>query len=201
MLLMLSSYQAHAQAQEIQQLALNVQKLAQLKKILTTLKQGYEIVYKGYNTVKDLSKGNFNLHETFLNELLEISPAVRNYKKVSEIISIQVKMVQEYQRSYNRFKADPNFNSRELDYLGSVYDNLIEKSVKNLDELTMVLTAKKLRMSDDERLQAIDRIHADIEDKLLFLKDFNNQTKLLAVQRAKAENDVNTLKAIYGIKQ
>ena len=58
----------YAQSTEAQQLLLNVEKLAQLKKILSNMKKGYEIVSSGYNTIKDISKGNFNLHDEFLNE-------------------------------------------------------------------------------------------------------------------------------------
>ena len=61
------SGQVVAQSTEIQQLLLNVEKLAQLKKILSNMKKGYEIVSNGYNTIKDISKGNFNLHEAFLD--------------------------------------------------------------------------------------------------------------------------------------
>ena len=50
------SGQVMAQSTEIQQLLLNVEKLAQLKKILSNMKKGYEIVSNGYNTIKDISK-------------------------------------------------------------------------------------------------------------------------------------------------
>jgi hypothetical protein len=60
---------AAAQSAEVQQLLLNVEKLAQLKKILSNMKTGYQIVSGGYNTIKDISKGNFNLHQTSTEEL------------------------------------------------------------------------------------------------------------------------------------
>ena len=68
------SGQVVAQSTEIQQLLLNVEKLAQLKKILGNMKKGYEIISTGYNTIKDISKGNFNLHEAFLDALMQVSP-------------------------------------------------------------------------------------------------------------------------------
>ena len=66
------SGQVVAQSTEIQQLLLNVEKLAQLKKILSNMKKGYEIVSNGYNTIKDISKGNFNLHDAFLEMRREV---------------------------------------------------------------------------------------------------------------------------------
>ena len=42
------------------------------------------------------------------------------------------------------------------------------KSLDNLNELLMIITAGSLRMTDDERIAAIDRIYLDINDKLNF---------------------------------
>lgn len=62
-----------------------------------------------------------------------------------------------------------------------------------------VVTAGKMRMSDDERLQAIDRIYSDMQDKIQFLRHFNNNTTVLAVQRAKEKNDAETIRKVYGL--
>ena len=190
---------ALAQKDEIAQLLLNVEKLAQFKQILSDMKKGYKILNGGYNTIKDLSEGNFSLHKTFLDALMEVSPTVKNYKRVADIINYQVILVKEYKSSFNRFKRDNNFNQQELAYLGRVYENLFKQSLNNLDDLVTITTANKLRMSDDERLEAIDKIFADMQDKLLFLRHFNNNTIVLAVQRAKERNDANTMRLVYGI--
>ena len=194
------SFFAKAQADEIQQLVLDLQKLTQLKSILQELYKGYEVVSNGYETVKNISKGNFSLHQIFLDGLLAVSPAVQNYKRVADIINNQVMILHEYKNAFNRFKQYGYFNVQEIDYIGKVYGNLFNASLKNLDELAIILTASKLRMSDEERLKSIDRINTDMLDKLTFLRHFNNNTSLLVVQRAKEHNDVTTIQSLYGIK-
>jgi DNA repair ATPase RecN len=195
-----TSLNASAQADELQQLTLNLEKLAQFKQILSDLKKGYEIVSVGYNTIKNISQGNFNLHKDFLHGLMQISPTVKNYKRVADIINYQIIIVKEYKRAFGRVKNDKNFNSQELEYLNRVYNNLFKQSLKNLDDLTTVVTANKLRMTDDERLKSIDDIFNEIQDKVMFLQHFNNNTTILAVQRAKERNDAATIRNIYGIK-
>lgn len=191
---------AQAQKDEIAQLLLNVEKLAQFKQILSDLKKGYEIVHKGYSTIKDLSEGNFNIHKTFLDGLMEVSPAVRKYRKVAEIVEYQIKIVDGYKKAIRRFRASGRLSATELDYLQSVYDNLINLSLRNLDQLTNVVTAGKLRMSDDERLKAIDDIHADMSDKLDFINSFNASTSVLIAQRTKVAQENNLIKGMTGIK-
>ncbi|OCB71232.1 hypothetical protein B0A79_22170 [Flavobacterium piscis] len=189
--------QITAQKQEIQQLILNIEKLAQFKQILKDMKKGYEILSGGYNTVKDLSEGNFNLHETFLDALMQVSPTVKNYRRIGDIVNYQVLLVKEYKSAFSRFSNSENFNAEEIAYFERVYNNLFKQSLRNLDELTSVITANKMRMSDDERLAAIDKIYADMQDKLLFLRNFNNNTAVLALQRAKERNDSQAMRNIY----
>ena len=198
--LITKSASVKAQTAEIQQLLLDMQKLSALKGILNDMYKGYEIVSNGYDAIKNISEGNFNLHEAFLDGLLVVSPTVQNYKRIADIINDQLMIVKEYKTAYTRFKEDENFAPDEITYIGKIYSNLFNESLKGLDELMIVITASTLRMSDDERLSCIDRIYEDMQDKLTFLRYFNNSASILEVQRAKEKNDVTTMQGIYGIK-
>ncbi|MDQ2752744.1 MAG: TerB family tellurite resistance protein [Bacteroidota bacterium] len=190
-----------AQSQEAKQLLLDVEKLVQLKGILTELKKGYEILSGGYNTIKNISEGNFNLHQLFLNSLLEVSPTVKKYKRISDIINAQINLVTEYKNALKQFKGSGQFTSSEIDYISHVYSNLFNQSIQNLNDLGNVITANKLRMSDDDRLSAIDDVWKEVSGQLDFLRHFNNQTKVLALQRAKDQNDISTMKQLYNLNQ
>jgi DNA repair ATPase RecN len=187
-----------AQSQEAQQLLLDWEKLTQFKKILKDMKDGYQILHKGYTTIRDISSGNFNLHKNFLDALLDVSPAVKQYKRIADIINYQLLIVKQYKAAYKQFKEDKNFTIDEINYISKVYANLFNESVKNLDELAMVITAGKLRMSDDERMQAIDRIYASIEDQFSFLQDFNSSTSYLSLQRQSEQTEIDMSRKIYG---
>jgi hypothetical protein len=196
-LMVFLTIKSFGQAQEIEQLILNIEKLTQFKSILSDMKMGYQIYEKGYGTISGISKGNFDLHNIFLTGLTAVSPTVRNYARVAEIIDQQARLVNEYKRNYQHFKQSGSFNPDELGYMGNVYARLINQSLDNLDELTTILTAGKLRMSDADRLQAINRLYASSTDQLSFLRSFNRQGIVLSLQRAKDANDVNTLKKLY----
>ncbi|KAF2342879.1 TerB family tellurite resistance protein [Flavobacterium tistrianum] len=192
--------QSKGQSAEIQQLILNIEKLSQFKKILNDMKKGYELLSGGYKTIKDMTQGNFSLHKTFLDALMQVSPAVKNYKRVSEIVEYQILIVKESRNGVNRFIKSGNFSGQEINYFEKVYGNLLNQSLRNLDELTMIITADKLRMSDDERLEAVDGIYEQMQDKLLFLRNFNASSNVLALQRAKEKNDVDASKALQAFK-
>lgn len=188
-----------AQSTEVQQLLLNVEKLSQFKNILRDMKAGYEIISAGYNAVRDISKGNFSLHETFLDGLMAVSPEVRKYHKIAGIVNAQGRIISEYKAAFSAFRSSDRFNVREVDYLASVYGQLNKQSLANLESLLMVITAGQLRMSDEERLFAIDEIYADMQEKLLFLRHFNAQGLGILRHRGLEQRDVSGLKELFNV--
>jgi hypothetical protein len=132
---------------------------------------------------------------------MAVNPAVKNNKRVADIISDQRKIIKEYKAAFQYFQETGKFSLEELSYLEKVYSNLIDKSVNNVDALLMVITASKLRMSDAERIAAIDRIFSNIDEQLTFLRHFNNETKILAIQRTRQETEVKTSRKLYDVNQ
>jgi hypothetical protein len=199
-LLVLIYSTVNAQTFEVEQLILDYQKLTELKSILSELKTGYQILSTGYETIRSISEGNFNLHNAFLSALLAINPAVKNYKHVADIISYQSSIVSEYKSAFSRFKQDKHFTPDEISYSGTVYGNLFNQRLNDIINLTNVLTANKMRMSDDERLHAIDGIYSTSKEQLMFLRSFNNSTTLLAIDRATDANDAESAMKLYGLE-
>src|SRR5580693_7028132 len=88
--------QAQSIVQAGEQLALDVEKLSELKGILHDMYTAYTIIDKGYTDVKNIVEGNFNLHKAFLDALLAVSPAVQDYSRVVRIISAESQILTEY---------------------------------------------------------------------------------------------------------
>lgn len=188
---------AQSTAQDIQQLVYDIEKLTQFKAILSDMETGYTILTQGYGEVKDISEGDFNLHSAFLNSLMAVSPTVRQYGRVADIIEQQAEIVSEAKSAYAAANSGGHFSAGELIYLNDVFSHLLSQSVDNLTNLANVLTAGTLRMSDADRLQAIDHIYEDTNGKLVFLRHFNTELEILQVQRQKEQNDTETLQKLF----
>lgn len=197
MISMLPLQTLRAQEQEIEQLVLNIEKLLQFRKILSDMKEGYDVLVQGYQIVTDISQGNFNLHQVFLDGLLEVSPAVRKYERIAQLINMQGQLVKEYKAAYQRSRGSNLFNTDELQYLQRVYGQLFNTSLQQLGDLASIITAGQLRMSDEERLASIDRLYGEMEEQLLFLRRFNNSTSVLLLQRTKENNAVKGLHRLF----
>jgi len=182
----------------IEQLVLDFQKLQDLKAILQDMYTSYKILDQGYTRIKDIAQGQFNLHKAFLDGLLAVSPVVKNYYRVGEIIQSEYSLVREYKASSGRVHGSGLFTDAELGYIDGIYSTLFKRSLRSIDELTMVLTDDALRMSDAQRLAAIDRVYGEINGQLAAVRHLNNETSVQVLQRRKAINDIKTLKQLYG---
>lgn len=197
MVMVFTGLRVDAQSSEAKQLLLNVEKLSQFKNILADMKKGYEILSEGYGSVKDIAEGNFSLHEEFLDGLLVVSPEIKKYRRVADILRDQKFIVSEYKSVLAAFGSADVFNPDELEYLGKVYESLFKASLENLEDLAMVITSSKLRMNDQERLAAIDRIFLDTSGMLTFLRSFNQSAVMLYHQKKKEQREIESLKAYY----
>jgi multidrug efflux pump subunit AcrB len=178
-----------------------IEQIAAFKIYLGYVEEGYSIARKGLTTISNIKKGDFNLHNDFFSSLKSVNPTIRNYSKVAEIIAFQVKIIQSYKQTYKYVKSINLYSPAEIDFIYRVFTNLINNSSDDLDELITVITANELEMKDDERLKRIDAVYASIQDKYAFAKSFGDEAKVLAVQKAKDNNNVETSRSVYGIKK
>ena len=106
-------------------------------------------------------------------------------------------LLKESKAAFDKIKQTGAFSPDQLNYLQTVYDKVLDGGLKNLDDLTMILTDQQTRMSDDERLTAIDRIYASMQQHVVMLRDFNRQNSVAAYQRAKENTDLQSINNLY----
>jgi len=188
-----------AQKYEAEQLVLDWEKLTQLRQILNEMYKGYQIVEKGYSTIRDISHGSFDIHKAFLDGLLSVSPEVKTYYKVARILGEQSRLVREYKTALGRFRSDSHFSAAEIAYMGLFYGALFDGSLRTLDGLITVLTDGELRASDEERLQQIDALERDMQSRIGALERFNNSQEMLSLQRARDQADLELVRRLYGL--
>jgi hypothetical protein len=182
-----------------EQIALDAQKLASLKSTLQEMYKGYDQLKDGYTHIRDVARDNFSLHKGFLDALLVTSPAVRGDPRMASIVNTANRVIAEYRSGTARVGSNPLFTAQELAYITGTLSALLTRCNRGLDELTMVTTDNTLRMSDDQRLQALDWIDAEVRSELAFLQQFDNTLAIEAALRQRDAGDIHTLKRLYGL--
>ena len=177
-----------------------LQQIAALQVYINYAKKGYNIVSGGINTIRDIKKGDLNLHNTFFSSLKTINPKISRYSKVADIISYQVRIIKLARQTLQSIREANQFSVEEIEYCKMVLDALLDDCIQSVTELIEIITPDKLQMTDDERLVRIDKLYLDMQDKFTFSNVMSEDLSLLALQRLSEQIEINRSKLINGIK-
>lgn len=151
--------------------------------------------------IADWTTKQKNLYSEYYNELWKIKSSIAYYKRIKDLTQKQVAIVDEYKWAWNLFRQDKHFNAEELNHMEKVYSGILDESIKNLDQILMVISSFKTQMSDAERLEVINRAADQMDDNYNDLKQFNTGNITLSIQRATSLDETAQLKEIYGIEK
>lgn len=177
-----------------------LQQIAALKIYISYAKKGYNIVSGGLHTIRDIKKGDFNIHNSFFNSLKTVNPKIARYQKVADIISYQLRIVKQIKQTLAYIRESKQFTPEELEYNKKVFDFLLQECIESINELLAITTSGELEMKDNERLVHIDKLYADMQDKYTFCTVMSEDIALLAAQRMGEYWEIQKSKLINGIK-
>lgn len=199
MLLFLGCLRASAQFQDLEQLKLNLEKLAQLKLMLTQAKQGYQTLQNGYNTVRDAARGNYDLHKNYLDGLMQVSGQVKTTPALKRFMDNSTLTQKEYRQWYSRVSSLNLFTPPELSAIEQTYQQINGILSDYLDQLQAILTPAKLRMSDGERVEAIEVLAGKSDEQLAALRQLIKEQTAIAAGRAQGKKDIEAIRRLYGL--
>eukprot|EP01132_Coremiostelium_polycephalum_P019884 gene19884-23644_t len=99
----------------------------------------------------------------YFEELGKVKSLIAYYQRISDIIRKQQQMVASYRHAWGLIRNDKHFTIEEVDYMGKVYSGLLEESVKNLEEVALVINSFKTTMTDAKRIEIMDKAADRIE--------------------------------------
>lgn len=192
---------AKGQSVEMKQLLLNIEKLAQMKAHYQAMLQGYRTLENGYRQVNDLVKGNFLLHQEYLDGLWAVRPSVRQYGRIQTIVQRHRLMVDEYRIVLQQMQSARLLKTEELQRLKSSMAAVVNRSNGLLDDMMLVLTPGRLRMNDEERIGLINRVDGEGGELLQQFRSIVDGYSALVDRRMQRQREVKSIRSLYGIKQ
>lgn len=149
--------------------------------------------------IKDWTEKQRKLYADYFEELRKVKVALTYYQRVRDILAQQSQIITEYKNAWALFRQDKHFTKEELDYMLIVYTGMMNESAKNVDQLFLVINAFVTQMSDAKRLEIIDDVAVSVEQTLMDLKAFNEESKLISLQRAIERGEIEYVKKLYGL--
>jgi conjugation system TraG family ATPase len=139
------------------------------------------------------------LFAEYYQELWEVKTVFSTYGRLTQLIQRQTQLVRDYQQVTATIQKDPHFSSSEVAQILTVYSGILDASIRNVGQLTLVIQSFVTQMNDADRLRLIDQTAAGIDRNYADLRDYSQQNTLLSLQRAKDQADIQTIKALYNI--
>ena len=133
--------------------------------------------------ISDWTEKQRDLYKDYYEELMKVKSIITYYQRIKDISQKQATIVEEYERAWSLFQKDNHFNVQELEYMQKVYSGILEESMKNIDQIFLILDSFTTQMSDAKRLEIInaaaDQIDANYDDLTLV----NRQNILLSLAK------------------
>ncbi|MCD9015228.1 conjugal transfer protein TraI [Parachryseolinea silvisoli] len=149
--------------------------------------------------IAEWSDKHRELYRKYYDELWTIKNTLATYQRIKQIIERQVKMVELYRVSWERVSKDKNFTEAEIDYMYRVLTGMLRESVRNVDQLLLLVDSYKVQMTDAQRLRIITETADRIEKNFIDLLEFNMQTGQLSISRERSQAEISRIKKLYGI--
>ncbi|MEI6949632.1 conjugal transfer protein TraI [Paraflavisolibacter sp. H34] len=150
--------------------------------------------------ISDWAEKQRALYKDYFEELHRAKGVLVVYGRTREIFRKQVQLVEEYKRAVGLFRKDRHFTGEEITYMEAVYSGILEKSLEDLERISLAIESFSIQMSDAARLEIINKVTDAIEQNYDDLKRFTNQNALLSLSRAKEARDIESIRILYNLQ-
>ena len=175
-----------------------VQQIAAQRVYLKLVKDGVKFARSGWGKIQGNKGAEVDLHSRFFNSLGTVSPQVKGYPKIMEVLAMQADVLGHYAefRSRIRLHGFPSIQGRKI--LESVYPALLSRCNGLLTDLGAVLREGHLKMDDGQRILAIEEIGGEMYGLLLFSKGILDGSLTLSLLIKQFGSDLQKAEVIFG---
>ena len=171
-----------------------LEQIAALHMYTGYVKEGYTVARDGLGLVRDITGGEFKLHELFISGLKKVSPVVAGDVRVAEIIALELSIL----RSFGQLLELEGLSVDRLEYLLSVKASVMADCLGDLEELLLVVTSGKVEMTDDQRIARLNGIYGRMRERSGFVQRFSGQVIGLVKQQEMEGRSLKQLGGFYG---
>jgi hypothetical protein len=150
--------------------------------------------------ISDWTEKQKEQYRKYYEELAQVKAIISYYQRIRDITQKQVRLVNEYNRSWQLIRQDKHFTADEINYMAKVYSGILDESLKNIDQISLIIKSFTTKMSDAGRLELINNAADQVDANYSDLAEFNRQNTLLSLQRAKTGAEVQAVKKLYGLQ-
>lgn len=150
------------------------------------------------NSFKEMQK-IYSQGKEYYDALKSVHNLIKDARKVKETIEIVSEISKIYATSYNKILTDKNFSVAELEAIGDGYTKLLKESGNLLSDIKQIVSPSNgLSLSDSERMDIIDKIHAKMTEYRNLTKYYSQRSMSISYIRSQEKGDLERVRSLYG---
>ncbi len=146
--------------------------------------------------IAEWSEKQRELYADYYDGLWKVKRMITQIQRVKEITETQKKLVNLYRNSWQYLRTEGQFTPEELALVQDRFTKILGQSIRNLEELTTVLTSLYSQQSDADRLERLHVLDSRMQENYRDLTRVSYQLETLSRQRGKEKAALNTLKEL-----
>jgi hypothetical protein len=176
-----------------------IEQITHLKLYLELTEKGYKIAREGLTTISDIKNREFKLHQNRFDSLRIVSPAVSSHPGLKDITDLHAGINKVCKELPLALSAVDVFSTGQLDHINQVLAAVYKDSQGIIYAMFDVRRSGHSSMNDDERIKRIDLLHAQMQDNYIFVKNFDQQTRLLSSQVQSEKDNIKNSRVLHGL--
>ncbi|MFD2719881.1 hypothetical protein ACFST9_14225 [Hymenobacter monticola] len=155
---------------------------------------------KEQELTKVFSEKNLQLAKTWYDGLLQVSSAVRNYRRVQSVFEKQGKIIQTYSTAIETLRQSRYVQPEQLSLMTATYTKMLTESANTLSDLQTIVSPAMLKMTDAERMRFIDKLDTKISDQLGLIQYYTERNFVQMHMAEQKAQDTQALNAFMGAR-
>lgn len=168
--------------------------------IVNTVNQIAETSATAGNTLDSFKKIKevYDQGKEYYDALKAVNNLVQDARRVQETVLLVGDISEMYVTSFGLMMNDPNFSPQELSAIAFGYSKLLNETTGLLGDLTQIISASSLSLSDKDRMDVIERVHGEVLHYYNLVRYYTKKNISVSIVRAKKQNDTQRVLELYG---
>lgn len=145
---------------------------------------------------KVFSEKNMLMAKTWYDGLLQVSAAVRTYRRVNLIFQKQTAIISGYSDAIEILRKSPAITPDQLTKMTQVYAALLGQSANTISDLQGIVSASVLKMTDAERMKFIDGLDNRITKQMALINYFTSKNMALMQAQQQHTRDMQAMQVL-----
>lgn len=164
-----------------------------VNEIVQTSTTAQNIIGNFQETIKIYEQG-----KRYYDALRSVTNLVRDARKVNECRLMVGEITDIFVNSYQKMLADENFTVPELAAISVGYTKLLQQGANELRDLQDIVNPSDMSLSDKDRLDVIDRVHASLTRLRNLTAYYTRKNIAVSVMRAMEADNAERVLQLYG---